>query len=142
VTYSSEVPVCPDNGETSTVPCMQPLDQTLTAPFPDGSWAAQFNDKAGCVNGYDAVGVCYPVWPEPVTVTFTAHAVPVGGESTGSSSPDPDWATDFVGWGGACSKAGKSPTCTLDLSATGEESSPADVVAEFAATGTSVSTPA
>ncbi len=142
VTYSSQVQTCPANGEVPSAPCMQPLGQTLTGPFPEGSWAAQFNDQPGCVNGYDAVGVCYPVWPRAVTVTFTAHAVPVGGESASSASPEPNWGSVFVGWAGACSGAGQSPTCTLDLaelaSNEGQGTSPPEVVADFAASGAPV----
>jgi len=146
VTDRSQMPTCPANGAFSSVPCMQALGQTLTAPFPAGSWAAQFNDQPGWVDGPQDVGVCYPVWPDAVTVTFTAHPVPAGGESTSSTSPQPPWGSDFVGWGGACSGAGKAPTCTLDLAKlapeAGQGPSPAEVVARFVAAGPPVSSPA
>jgi hypothetical protein len=108
---------------------------TTSGGFPSGSWASQFNDVPGCLNGDLAVDVCYQfAWTAPKTITLTAIPVPHGGY--GESSPT--WDSEFTHWGGDCS--GSSKTCTLRIgsqkSTTGGYS--LAVTAYFDATGTAV----
>ena len=85
---------------------------TTSGGFPTGTWGAQFNDEPGCVNGDQSVGECYQFeWFAPQTITLTAHPTPNGGYGT----DEPDYDSQFAGWGGDCASAGDSPTCTLQI---------------------------